>query len=101
AMMGLMVFCPMAVEAGGGEPASTPAVHIASAPKLAPPLPAVTEDVMWKKYNEYGMTAYTRGSLPEAAKMFRGAFKALQKNAKPGDALADSTDLRLATVMTN
>ncbi len=71
------------------------------ATKLAPPLPAVTEDVMWKKYNEYGVTAYSRGSLPEAARMFRNAFKALQKKARPGSALSDSKDLRLATVMTN
>jgi hypothetical protein len=101
AIIGFMITCPMAVGAVDTEQAPAPAAHLVAAKKLAPPLPAVTEDVMWKKYNEYGMTAYTRGSLPEAARMFRNAFKDLQKKAQPGAALGDSKDLRLANVMTN
>src|SRR5215470_20114061 len=100
-IFGLICSCALPVAADTGDSASKPAVRLASATRLAPPLPAVTEEVMWKKYNEYGMTAYTRGSLPEAARMFRNAFKELRNNAPPDAALADSKDLRLATVMTN
>ncbi|HEY9867565.1 MAG TPA: tetratricopeptide repeat protein [Candidatus Obscuribacterales bacterium] len=63
------------------------------AARLAPPLPAVTQEALWKKYNEYGMTAYQRGSLPEAARMFRSAYKLAANFGR--------SDLRLAAVATN
>lgn len=65
--------------------------HIAT--HLNPPLPAVTQEALWKKYNEYGMTAYQRGSLPEAARMFRNAYKLALNFGR--------SDLRLAAVATN
>jgi hypothetical protein len=74
-----------------GNAAAAGGQHIAT--RLNPPLPPVTQEALWKKYNEYGMTAYQRGSLPEAARMFRNAYKLALNFGR--------SDLRLAAVATN